>query len=99
MGKHDAIRPPFSLKTLAERWGCSDETVRQMVISKKLPAFRVGTMLRIPAAAVEEYEACKNTGSEGSTADMSSLGTMVAQGEGFVLLHSRERKPRPKPST
>lgn len=99
MGKHDAFRTPYTLKTLAERWACSDETIRQMIISKALPAFRVGNMLRIPAQAVEDYEACRNTASGGSTVDMSPHGPMVAQGEGFVLLHSRERKPKPKRST
>ncbi len=41
MGAHQQIRQPFTPETLAERWGCSGETVRQMVRSGQLPGFRV----------------------------------------------------------
>lgn len=98
MGKHETIRPPFAPKALAERWGCSDETVRQMAINGRLRFFRVGNMIRIPADAAMEYESCKNTASDASTDVGSSHGTTVAQGEGFVLVHSQRRKPRQKPS-
>ena len=47
---------PYTPDTLAARWECSAETIRQMVHRGELPAFRVGRMLRIPASAVEERE-------------------------------------------
>ncbi|AUQ53182.1 helix-turn-helix domain-containing protein [Phaeobacter inhibens] len=48
---------PFSAAQLAERWQCSAETVRQLVKCGQLSGFRIGRMIRIPRAAVEEYEA------------------------------------------
>lgn len=62
---------PFTPESLADRWGCSSETVRQLLRSGRLRGFRVGRMFRIPAAAVEEYE-CGNTESDGSRGASSS---------------------------
>lgn len=65
---------PYTPETLAERWGCSAETIRQMVKAGRLQGFRVGRMFRIPASAVEDHE-CQITGSDGSTAASSSHGS------------------------
>ena len=52
----------FSPKTLGTRWGCSAETVRQMVKRGELTSFRAGPkLIRIPAQEVERFE-CQNTG-------------------------------------
>ncbi len=51
---------PFSPETLADRWGCSAEKVRLMYRAGELPGFRLGKLIRIPAAEVERYE-CQNT--------------------------------------
>lgn len=51
-----AVRP-FSLKTLSERWGCSERTIRNMVRDGKLQAFRVGgTLFRISWEEVQKWE-------------------------------------------
>jgi excisionase family DNA binding protein len=47
---------PFSPETLAERWDCSAEKVRQMVNRGELRGFRLGKLIRIPAIEVERYE-------------------------------------------
>jgi excisionase family DNA binding protein len=47
---------PFSPETLAERWGCSAEKVRQMVHRGELRGFRLGKLIRIKAIEVERYE-------------------------------------------
>jgi len=53
-------RPLYTPDTLAERWGCSGKQVRNMILAGKLRAFRIGErLIRIPAAAVEEFEACQ----------------------------------------
>lgn len=39
-----------------ERWMCSGETVRQLIRTGKLPAFRIGRMMRVTPQALEEYE-------------------------------------------
>jgi len=33
---------PFTPETLSKRWGCSDGTVRNMIATVQLRAFRVG---------------------------------------------------------
>lgn len=56
---------PYSPETLGERWGCSAEKVRLMVRNGELPGFRLGKLIRIPAAEVERYE-CRNIPSHGT---------------------------------
>lgn len=46
----------FTPDTLADRWGCSAETIRQMCKRGELPHFMVGRMFRIPASAVAAHE-------------------------------------------
>ena len=41
---------PYSVKTLADRWGCSQDTIRAMIARGELPSFRLGgKLLRISA--------------------------------------------------
>lgn len=51
------INRPLLPREVAERWGCSERHVRNLIANGQLGHFRVGErLLRIPAAAVEEYE-------------------------------------------
>ncbi|WP_108223440.1 helix-turn-helix domain-containing protein [Cereibacter johrii] len=84
---------PFTPDMLADRWGCSAETVRQLVKSGRLSGFRVGRMIRIPARSVEDYE-CASIGSAASTGGSSSHGGRMEPEGAIVLTHARERKPR-----
>jgi excisionase family DNA binding protein len=47
---------PYSPQTLAERWGCSDQKIRNMLDAGELSGFRLGKLIRIPASEVERYE-------------------------------------------
>ncbi|WP_299986629.1 helix-turn-helix domain-containing protein [uncultured Ruegeria sp.] len=47
---------PLSITQIAERWDCSDETVRSLVKSGKLPGFRLGRMIRVQLRHVLEME-------------------------------------------
>ena len=47
---------PFTPQTLADRWGCSAQHIRNLVTSRKLGAFHIGRMIRIPAAEVERFK-------------------------------------------
>lgn len=90
---------PFTPDTLAERWGCSGETVRAMIRRGDIPAFRVSTAgYRITAQAVEDYE-CASINSDTSTGDMSSCGTRTESDVAFVLTHIRPGKRSGKPAT
>ena len=61
---------PYSPETLGERWDCSAEKVRLMCRDGEIASFRLGKLIRIPAAEVERYE-CQsltpspNTGDDG----------------------------------
>jgi excisionase family DNA binding protein len=67
---------PFSPETLAERWGCSAEKVRQMFHRGELEGFRLGKLIRIPAIEVERYECSqlnqKDTNSSSTAANTQS---------------------------
>ncbi|OWJ73311.1 hypothetical protein CDV50_03255 [Haematobacter massiliensis] len=88
---------PYTPDTLAERWGCSGEKVRQLVKSGQLPGFRIGRMIRIPVSAVEEYERCGNTVSDASMAGSSSRGMTTASDDAFVLRQRRVGRPNQRP--
>ena len=47
---------PYTTETLAERWQCSAQHIRDMVHKGHLRVFRVGRLIRIPAAEVERIE-------------------------------------------
>jgi excisionase family DNA binding protein len=47
---------PFSPETLAERWECSPQLVRQMVRRGEISGFRLGKLIRIPFNEVERVE-------------------------------------------
>jgi len=53
------ITTPFTPKTLAARWGCSERHIRHLIERQELPHFRVGNLIRIPPQAVEAHE-CPN---------------------------------------
>ncbi|GAJ29838.1 hypothetical protein AA0498_1825 [Acidomonas methanolica] len=44
------------VSVLAERWDCSPAKIRRMIDAGELPVLRLGTMIRIPWAAVREIE-------------------------------------------
>ena len=90
---------PYTPELLAERWDCSAETVRAMVRSGTLPAFRVGKMMRITAKAVEDYE-CGIIGSDDLKAASSSCGTTTEEaGDVIAFRHTRGKRPSVKHAT
>lgn len=52
----EELRPIYTPQLLAKRWSCSAQHIRDLVKSGKLPAFRVGRLVRIPREIVEEFE-------------------------------------------
>ncbi|MEW4466279.1 helix-turn-helix domain-containing protein [Parasphingorhabdus sp. JC815] len=54
------IDPPFSPQTLAKRWNCTPQFIRDLVEAGELDYFKLGKkLIRIPAAAVVRFE-CEN---------------------------------------
>ena len=62
---------PFSPETLAERWGCSAEKVRQMVHRGELQGFRLGKLIRIKAVEVERYECAQTQQTDTKLSDIA----------------------------
>ena len=46
--------------TLAERWGCSERHVRNLIAAEKVPSFKMGTLIRIRHADVLVFEQMAN---------------------------------------
>ncbi|WP_420910497.1 helix-turn-helix domain-containing protein [Roseivivax marinus] len=89
---------PFTPAQLAQRWHCSAETVRTLFKTGRLQGFWLGRQIRIPAASVQEFEACPTTASSAFVAvSPSSSTTRTASAAGIVLRHSPERKRKPRP--
>ena len=66
---------PYSIKSLAERWGCSEAHVRGLIKSGKLRAFNLGgKLLRIASEEVHKWEnpTTSSSGTEGSSLCLSS---------------------------
>jgi excisionase family DNA binding protein len=51
-----AVPPPLSVTALAERWRCSEGTIRNMIRKGQLGCFRVGMLVRIPVVEVRRLE-------------------------------------------
>jgi excisionase family DNA binding protein len=82
---------------VAEVWACSPSHVRNLIKTRKLRAFALGRLLRIPVDAIEEYEKCQmQFVSEDLTDSLSSHGGKVSIAGDIVLTHSRERQRKPK---
>ena len=91
---------PYSCETLAARWSCSAETVRQLCKTGKLKHFRLQRLYRIPATAVDEYEQqCKASVSDTSAEASASTGRIpgAESGDAISLRHAPDRRRKPKP--
>lgn len=89
----------FTPEQVAAMWQCSSNHVRNLIHRGELRAFRLGGRLfRIPAEAIQEFEAAK-------AEEQSSLSVPVTpkltpyDPSPIVIVHSREREPHiPKPA-
>lgn len=65
------IDRPYSVASLAERWGCSERHIRDLIATGDLPAFRLGAKhLRIRAGDVATWES-----GGGATIDTATIGS------------------------
>lgn len=64
-----------TIKTLAEHWGVSPETVRQRIVRRELAALRIGKLYRIPFSAVEAFEREHSTCTESDTSQDGDTST------------------------
>ncbi|MFD0909918.1 excisionase family DNA-binding protein [Ruegeria arenilitoris] len=88
---------PYTPESLAKRWDCSAETVRQLCKSGRLSSFRIGRLFRIPSQAVEEFEQCRNTQSAASKVASSLSGMRkVEKDAGIVVMRKPVRQLKQK---
>ena len=71
---------PFTPESLAERWGCSAEKIRQMFHSGEIAGFRLGKLIRIPAVEVEKYE-CAQTEAASDTRSLSTEDNLPSRSD------------------
>lgn len=55
----------FSTETLAARWGCSDQHIRNMIKRGDLACFRIGNLIRIRACEIQRIEESSSTEAHG----------------------------------
>lgn len=51
-----------SVKDLADRWACPKSAIYQQIRTGALKALRIGGTIRIPLAAIDEFERRNTTG-------------------------------------
>lgn len=73
---------PFTPETLAERWGCSAEKVRQMIRRGDLRAFRLGKLIRIPANEAERVECLSMNSMTLAPSFNTEVNSRLRSGEG-----------------
>lgn len=74
MGALQTIPVAFSVPSLAARWDCSEGLIRKMIDRGELQSFRLGVLIRVPAAEVERVECQSLTQSSASEADSPLSG-------------------------
>ena len=74
----------FTPQMLAQRWGVSEKTVRNLVARGELRGFRTGKLYRVSAEAVEEYECKSPNGRSDTTEESSSSSTPPPMDSGNV---------------
>jgi excisionase family DNA binding protein len=72
---------PYSVKTLAARWQCSEMHIYQMIRRSDIRAFKLGGKLwRISAQEVERYELCDLTTDRSASMESSTQCTGMKEG-------------------
>ena len=87
---------PFSVATLAERWGCSKRHISNMVRRGELTAFRIGKQMRFKPEEVGRVEC--GTGSPSIAEGSSALSiTKTVHAEELRLRRLTSSRPQRKP--
>ena len=74
-----AAQKPYTPITLAERWDCSSQHIRDLIDEGAIPCFRLGKLIRIPAAWVDQYEQAAGWNLNSTGASTASFGTQTEE--------------------
>lgn len=92
MSEHPSIFTPASL---AERWQCSEQHIRNMIERGKLPSFKIGDkLLRIRGEHVEAFE-CQSGDLPDLEGNTVSLGKTSEDSGDVIDLERRTQKRQP----
>src|SRR5690625_3273834 len=83
---------PYTPETLAERWSCSSQHIRDLVAAGHLRAFRVGRLIRIRRGEAESRAACQEEAERVSSA-FATYGTSTGEREECLGAASSVRNP------
>jgi excisionase family DNA binding protein len=87
--------PPYSVKSLAERWECSGAMIRKLIKTGQSRHFTIGYLIRIPQAAVDEYEAGASTLAETIDYVAAADGSLSeTDNQPLSVAHRIGRKPQ-----
>ncbi|WP_428492137.1 helix-turn-helix domain-containing protein [Rhodopila sp.] len=88
------VQTAFSVRQVAARWGVSGRHVYDLVASEAIGHLRIGGLIRIRIADIEEYEerqchapssTSQDTGSPNVGVDSMSAGGKMGRGNAFRL--------------
>lgn len=85
----------YSVSSLADHWSCGPDTIRSLIKSGDLPAFKLGgKLLRIRADEVERFE-CRSIASNDTVEPSPSSGTKRDDATDIRLERLIEHRPKP----
>lgn len=86
---------PFTPKSLADHWECSERHIRKLIARGELPAFRLGgKLLRIKPEDVENFEKCQSGDLPDSRESSASPGTKPMASADVIAWEPQIRKRR-----
>ena len=80
---------PYTPETLADRWNCSAEKIRQMFHRGELPGFRLGKLIRFPAIEIERYECSLSQQPNNTSSSHSEESSRSRSGEALTAVDIR----------
>lgn len=88
-------RKIYTPSTLAEKWECSSQHIRNLCRSGELPFYRLGgKLIRIKAEDVEDFE-CRTGVSQDLEESSASPGPMKQESADVIDLELQTQKRRP----
>lgn len=85
----------YTVRSLAQRWECSEGMIRKLIRQGLLQSFTIGTLIRIPAIEVERFECIASNGSEAGSPLSGETMQESGTDERSTQQIGRARKPRP----
>ncbi|MEQ8588604.1 MAG: helix-turn-helix domain-containing protein [Thalassobaculaceae bacterium] len=76
----------LTVQEVADRWRCDYQVVARMARQRKIAAFKVGRLWRIPLSAVKEHESCNSISNSTEESGQPSGSTTKESGDERVFV-------------